>query len=653
MLESYEQAKGEVLNYLTSCIELAHRLKETSVAQQLERTALDIRNMRFKVAVVGDIKRGKSTLINTLLGQDNDTLSPVNSAVCTGCIVYYMDLSVLTECESPHAKVYFYGKADPERVDFLDIEDYITEDANPNNRRGVARVEIYGHFPLLHSCCLVDTPGANAVIERHGEMVYDLLPSADAVIMAVMAGQAMTTSEAQMLQALSGDEQRKIFYVLTQIDREDPTTLPQICDWVKKKIGDNGLSVPSSIYQVACKPVFDALCKHESAEEIQNLRGKWGVSALESDVERFMLHSSLSGKALAQKAAEAVQKARQAFEQRRQNNALLIETQTVDARSLAEERKHVEAEFKNLRVKMERRIADFEKRWNRITEHAVNDLPHLAPRLQLRIQEQVSASKGVDAFTNAFQVGSMLRRCIQEPISEYTEKVVERYQKQVDKLDEDLQEELGYFNSQVKGSGSAVAVGGSLVAVSAAATAVANAVPFGSAVATAASAWVTASYAVSAQAASAGVLGKIALWLGIGGGKVVVTTKTIMAGLLLDSLIAAFVPMLIALVAMYLSPSIARYITNAAIPGKLEDALKEVAEKLRKQGEDYRNAFVEKLREKLDDAEEEMKRQLDDISEKLAELDPAVKEQAEQENQEIALLTTQGEDVRRQTYLLQ
>lgn len=649
MLELYEQAKGEVLNYLTSCIELAHRLKETSVAQQLERTALDIRNMRFKVAVVGDIKRGKSTLINTLLGQDNDTLSPVNSAVCTGCIVYYMDLSVLTECESPHAKVYFYGKADPERVDFLDIEDYITEDANPNNRRGVARVEIYGHFPLLHSCCLVDTPGANAVIERHGEMVYDLLPSADAVIMAVMAGQAMTTSEAQMLQALSGDEQRKIFYVLTQIDREDPTTLPQICDWVKKKIRDNGLNVPSSIYQVACKPVFDALCKHESAEVIQNLRGKWGVSALESDVERFMLHSSLSGKALAQKAAEAVQKARQAFEQRRQNNALLIETQNVDARSLAEERKRVEAEFKNLRVKMERRIADFEKRWNRITEHAVNDLPHLAPRLQLRIQEQVAASKGVDAFTNAFQVGSMLRRCIQEPISEYTEKVVERYQKQVDKLDEDLQEELGYFNSQVKGSGSAVAVGGSLVAVSAAATAVANAVPFGSAVATAASAWAAA----SAQVASVSLVGKVLAWLGVGAGKVVLTTEAMAWATLTASLTAAVVPMLIALVAMYLSPSIARYITNAAIPGKLEDALKEVAEKLRKQGEDYRNAFVEKLREKLDDAEEEMTRQLDDISEKLAELDPAVKEQAEQENQEIALLTTQGEDVRRQTYLLQ
>lgn len=644
MLESYEQAKGEVLNYLTSCIELAHRLKETSVAQQLERTALDISNMRFKVAVVGDIKRGKSTLINTLLGQNNDALSPVNSAVCTGCIVYYMDLSVLSEGESPHAKVYYYGKAEPERVDTLDIEDYITEDANPNNRRGVARVEIYGHFPLLHSCCLVDTPGANAVIERHGEMVYDLLPSADAVIMAVMAGQAMTTSEAQMLQALSGDEQRKIFYVLTQIDREDPTTLPQICDWVKKKIGDNGLSVPSSIYQVACKPVFDALCKHESAEVIQNLRDKWGVSALEADVERFMLHSSLSGKALAQKAAEAVQKARQAFEQRRQNNALLIETQTVDARSLAEERKRVEAVFKKLRVNMERRIADFEKHWNRITEHAVNDLPHLAPRLQLRIQEQVAASRGVDAFTNAFQVGSMLRRCIQEPISEYTEKVVERYQKQVDQLDEDLQEELGYFNSQVKGSGSVVAVGGSVAAASTAVAAVAHAIPAGSAVVAAASAWATIAAEISA---TGGLIPTIMLWI-TGSAKLSLAWAALMG-----SLTAAVVPIVIAAVAIYISPKIARFITNNAIPGKLDEAMKEVAEKLRKQGEDYRNAFVEKLREKLDDAEEEMTRQLDDISEKLAELDPAVKEQAEQENQEIAQLTTKGEDVRRQTYLLQ
>ncbi len=182
MFENYNKSKEEILQYLADCIGQARELEMPLIANQLEQCVLDIRALRFNIAVVGDIKRGKSTLLNVLLGQDTDDLSPIASEVCTGSIIHYMDLSCLPGETEPHARVFSYGCQQPERVSLEEVRDYITEAGNPGNKRRVSRVEIYGNFPLLHSCSLVDTPGANAVIEQHGEMVYDFLPRADAII---------------------------------------------------------------------------------------------------------------------------------------------------------------------------------------------------------------------------------------------------------------------------------------------------------------------------------------------------------------------------------------------------------------------------------------------------------------------------------------
>ncbi len=68
MFENYNKSKEEILQYLADCISQARELEMPLVANQLEQCVLDIRALRFNIAVVGDIKRGKSTLLNVLLG---------------------------------------------------------------------------------------------------------------------------------------------------------------------------------------------------------------------------------------------------------------------------------------------------------------------------------------------------------------------------------------------------------------------------------------------------------------------------------------------------------------------------------------------------------------------------------------------------------
>ena len=93
MFENYEETRERACRFLETCIKAAKEMNENNLAKQLETGILDLRSLHFNIAVVGDIKRGKSTLINTLLGQKTDALSPIDSEVCTGAITHYMDLS--------------------------------------------------------------------------------------------------------------------------------------------------------------------------------------------------------------------------------------------------------------------------------------------------------------------------------------------------------------------------------------------------------------------------------------------------------------------------------------------------------------------------------------------------------------------------------
>lgn len=639
MLEAYEKTKGNAVDYLCQCIEVAKKMKCTDVARQLEQCVQEIQALRFNIAVVGDIKRGKSTLINTLLGQEDDNLSPIGHSVCTGCITHYMNVSGLPGEETPHARVFSYNDTEPQRVDLLDVGDYIRESENKDNWRNISRIEIYGNFPLLHSCCLVDTPGANAVIERHGELVNGFLPNADAIIMAVMASQPMTASEAQMVQVLSHDEQRRIFYLLTQIDSEQPATLPQICDYVTQQIEKYGLRRPERIYQIACKPVYEAQCKHCPKEEIVALRKKWGVERLERDLESFILKSSVSGKLLVKRVAEAVAKARDFFEQRQAANRELVKLHDTDVGEMQREKERILHEYRELEKKMTRNIGKFEKEWDNITVKAINHLPDLQPKLEERIEETINKAGFLDAVKNACTLGKLVGMAVRVPLEEYTNGVTNKYERLIEKLDEDIKDDVQMFLKAVN-SGSLISSGGALAAATAAAASINSAWVAGQAVVVAYNAWAAA----AATASSGSIWTVIAGWFGFGSA----AAESAAAAGLIAALHAAVVPIVIAIVATKLVGPAAKFFSKWASTGKVEEALDKAAKDLRAMADRRKADFLTALREKMDLTKSDVESQLEEIDRMIREADPSIKEQALLENQELDKLMEQGDSTRAQ-----
>ena len=111
---------------------------------------------RLRVLVVGEAKRGKSTLVNALLGRDvlPSGVTPLTAVTTT---VRYGD--------DERAEVRFLDGHD-EKHPLTALPDLVTERGNPGNRRRIADVTVYVAAPVLAGGVeLADTPGTGSVFE--------------------------------------------------------------------------------------------------------------------------------------------------------------------------------------------------------------------------------------------------------------------------------------------------------------------------------------------------------------------------------------------------------------------------------------------------------------------------------------------------------
>ena len=121
---------------------------------------------RLRVLVAGEAKRGKSTLINALLGRSvlPSGVTPLTAVTTT---VRYGD--------DQHAEARFLDGHD-EKYALTALADLVTERGNPGNRRGIAGVTVYLAAPVLAGGVeLVDTPGTGSVFEWDTRAAYEAL----------------------------------------------------------------------------------------------------------------------------------------------------------------------------------------------------------------------------------------------------------------------------------------------------------------------------------------------------------------------------------------------------------------------------------------------------------------------------------------------
>ncbi|MEQ1699347.1 MAG: dynamin family protein [Ilumatobacteraceae bacterium] len=165
------------------------------------------------VVACGDIKRGKSSLLNAIL--DRSQLLPVDSDVATSVhlvIRYGEEFGIVV------TRIGVDGEPTQETVGIDDLIDVASMRGDPAKREGVTAVEIMLDHPVLErGIVLIDTPGVGGMGRGHRDLALAALGQADALLFTVSSEEPIARTELEFLVEAS-ERTERIVLVMTKSD---------------------------------------------------------------------------------------------------------------------------------------------------------------------------------------------------------------------------------------------------------------------------------------------------------------------------------------------------------------------------------------------------------------------------------------------------
>jgi len=188
---------------------LGEELGAQYIADDGRGLAARVSEGRFYLACIGQFKRGKSTLINALVGEG---ILPVGFVPVTAVP------TVIRYGAHKKARIQFRDGAWQE-IDASDLEQYVSEEHNPENAKGVGGAEVFVPSALLSTgMCLVDTPGLGSVFTGNTAATQAFIPHIDAALVVVGADPPLAGEELALVEAV-GRQVQNLILVLNKADR--------------------------------------------------------------------------------------------------------------------------------------------------------------------------------------------------------------------------------------------------------------------------------------------------------------------------------------------------------------------------------------------------------------------------------------------------
>jgi len=208
-VQDYDYVTFDGAARLMRLADLAEKLGSEPGAEEARDLAARVAEGRFYVTCVGQFKRGKSTLLNALVGHE---------VVPTGFVPVTAVPTVIRFGERLHARVRMQDGSWRE-VGVADLKEYVTEELNPENKKGVEGAEVFVPSALLSSgMCFVDTPGLGSVFTGNTVTTQAFIPHIDAVLVVVGADPPIAGEELALVEAV-GRQVQDLILVINKADR--------------------------------------------------------------------------------------------------------------------------------------------------------------------------------------------------------------------------------------------------------------------------------------------------------------------------------------------------------------------------------------------------------------------------------------------------
>ena len=167
-----------------------------------------LRDRRLRVLVAGEAKRGKSTLVNALLGR----------AVLPTGVTPLTALATTVRYGRNERVTAVFRDSRTEGFPVPALEDLVTERGNPGNCRNLASVTVAVDAPLLaRGVELVDTPGTGSVYAHNTAEAELALETMDAAVFVLTADPPVSATERELMSRVAGLSV-SMFVVLNKAD---------------------------------------------------------------------------------------------------------------------------------------------------------------------------------------------------------------------------------------------------------------------------------------------------------------------------------------------------------------------------------------------------------------------------------------------------
>src|SRR5713101_5330305 len=188
--DNYLQLRSELETALSGLLKLESSLhNDSAMLDTIHGLLTDIREPLLFV-VVGEVKAGKSSLLNALFGQE------------------FAKVDVLPATD----RVYIFRYGPQEKS--VEVSPQLTERYLP--------------IPFLRDFNVVDTPGTNTMVKEHQMVAEDFMPRADVVLFVFSVVDVWLKNKWEFLDFLQKTWLKNVIFVLQQIDLREPTEIDVI-----------------------------------------------------------------------------------------------------------------------------------------------------------------------------------------------------------------------------------------------------------------------------------------------------------------------------------------------------------------------------------------------------------------------------------------
>jgi GTPase SAR1 family protein len=254
IVEAYLEARARLAGVVGSLVSLARETDESQqtveTLQTLSRSLAD----PLLFVVVGEVKAGKSSLLNAIFGQE------------------FCKVDVLPATDKIY--VFKYGETEHD----VPVSEHLTERYRP--------------ISFLKNFNVVDTPGTNTIVASHHEITTGFVPLADLIVFVSSVVNPWGASAWDFLNLLGNRWKKNIVFVLQQADLRSPEQIRDITKHLDQVILQKlGSSRP--IFVVSAQKALQAKLASDPPEP--KLWQESNFAALEDWISQTVAHSDERG----------------------------------------------------------------------------------------------------------------------------------------------------------------------------------------------------------------------------------------------------------------------------------------------------------------------------------------------------------------------